>query len=131
LALGWLGALGCARLLPGSVPTPAPTPEVIADCFWSVQVYAWVDEDGDGAPDEGEPPLEGVQANFSLTFLTGGTTDANGVASVLGMYPSACDPDLANQVVATAPEGYAPTTEPALPMVEGQSEYAFGFRLEP
>jgi len=103
----------------------------MADCFWSVQVYAWVDEDADGVADEGEPPLEGVEVNFSLTFLTGGTTDADGAASVLGMYPSACNPDLENQVVAVAPEDYRPTTDLRLALVEGQSDYAFGFEREP
>lgn len=127
----WMGAAACAWLAPGSAPTPTPTVEVMADCFWSVQVYAWVDEDADGVADEGEPPLEGVEVNFSLTFLTGGTTDADGAASVLGMYPSACNPDLENQVVAVAPEDYRPTTDLRLALVEGQSDYAFGFEREP
>jgi hypothetical protein len=127
LALGWLGASACAWLLPGSAPTP--TPEVIADCFWSVQVYAWVDEDGDGLVDEGEPPLEGVQVNFSLTFLTGGTTDANGVASVLGMTPGSCLPDLENRLIVETPAGYEPTTETQVPYDDTREKrYDFGFR---
>jgi hypothetical protein len=130
--LGWLGVTACAWLLPGTAagtPTLAPTPAVMADCFWSVQVYAWVDEDGDGAVDEGEPPLEGVQANFSLTFLTGGTTDANGVASVLGMYPSACDPTLDNRLIVKTPAGYEATTPTEVEYDDAREErYEFGFR---
>jgi hypothetical protein len=128
LVCGGIGA--CAWLLSGEPPTPTPTPApaIMADCFFSTDVFAWVDTDGDGARDEGEPPLAGVQVNFSLTFYSGETTDAEGKAHVGGMYPSACDPTLENKLVARPPEGYVPTTEAAVPYTADRALYEFGFR---
>ena len=108
-----------------------PTPQVLADCFWSTQVYAWVDTDGDGTPAAAEPPLAGVAVNFSLTFYSGAITGADGLASVSGMYPSACDPSLDNRVVAIAPAGYTATTDLSVPYHADQERYEFGFQPAP
>lgn len=124
LAAGWAAS---ARLFPALRPTP--TAEILADCFWAADAFAWIDGDGDGTHDEGEQPLEGVEVNFSLTFLGGTTTGPDGLAHLGGMYPSACDPDLRIDVVVTgAPEGYAPTTETAVEYSESVALYEFGFQ---
>jgi hypothetical protein len=132
-ALGMVFALACraasSRFMPAPVPTA--TPEVLADCFWSAQAFAWIDSDGDGTRDEGEQPLEGVEVNFSLTFFSGETTGADGVAHVAGMHPGACDATLENSVVAKAPEGYEPTTELVVAYTEGRDLYEFGFIPNP
>jgi hypothetical protein len=107
---------------------PTPTVVIMADCFWSARAFAWVDTDGDGAQDEGEPPLEGVEIQFSLNFFPGSATGPDGIASVSGMHPGECLPDLGNEVIATPPEGYAATTPARLPLTEDQVLYSFGFR---
>ncbi|MCC7361180.1 MAG: hypothetical protein IT317_16970 [Anaerolineales bacterium] len=114
-----------------AAPAATPTPEVIADCFWSAEVVAWVDADGSGTREAAEAPLEGVAVNFTLTFYSGAITGADGQATLTGMYPSACDASLANQVVAVAPEGYTPTTELAQTYTDAQKVYEFGFRPAP
>jgi hypothetical protein len=132
-ALGAGLALACRAAGPwfAPVPTPTPTAEILADCFWSADAFAWVDTNGNGAPDEGEPPLAGVQVNFSLTFFSGGTTGPDGTAHVSGMHPGGCNPDLANSLIAVAPEGYAPTTDLALPYTTDRDRYEFGFQPGP
>lgn len=126
-ALGLALAAACRA----ASPPATATPEVLADCFWSAQAFAWVDTDGNGQREAGEPPLAGVAVNFSLTFYSGATTDAEGVAHVSGMHPGACDPALANSLVATAPDGYAPTTDLVVAYTEAQAEYPFGFQPNP
>jgi hypothetical protein len=126
-------ALACRAAGPWLAPaaTPTPTPAILADCFWSTDVFAWVDEDGSGTPDEGEPPLAGVEVNFSLTFFPGSTTGPDGLAHVGGMHPGACNPDLGNSLVAEAPEGYTPTTPLQVPYPQEREVYEFGFQPEP
>ncbi len=123
-----LMACRAAGLRSATPVVPTATVEILADCFWSAQVFAWVDSDRDGTRDEGEPPLEGVQVNFSLTFLSGETTGADGTAHVSGMHPGACDWTRPMNVVAKAPGGYEPTTEPAVAYSESRDQYEFGFK---
>jgi hypothetical protein len=133
VALGAGLALACraagAWLAPP--PTPTPTVEILADCFWSADAFAWVDANGNGAPDDGEPPLPGVDVNFTLTFLSGGTTGPDGTAHVGGMHPGECNPALANRLVAVAPAGYVPTTDLAVPYTPERARYEFGFQPGP
>jgi len=127
-AFGALFTLACRAL----VPTPTATPvEVLADCFWSADAFAWVDANGNGAQEADEPPLAGVEINFNLTFLSSATTDAEGKAHLSGMHPGECNPALANSVVAQAPPGYAPTTVLEVPYSDGQELYVFGFQPSP
>jgi hypothetical protein len=124
--LARLAALA-ALLIAGCRPAQS-TPEIIADCFWSAQAYAWIDADADGVADADEQPLEGVEVNFSLNFYSGGATGPDGLASVSGMHPGGCDTPVANNIVATAPEGYTATTELTLPYSDDQDRYEFGFQ---
>jgi hypothetical protein len=121
--------LACAAI-PGLAPraTPTPTPAVLADCFWSVEAFAWNDADGDGTRDDGEPPLAGVAVRFSESFLSGETTDDDGTAHLTGMTTGACLPDLVINVIATAPEGYTATTATTLEYGTRQGRYEFGFK---
>jgi hypothetical protein len=125
LALATIACAAWSRLLPQVTPTP--TPEILADCFWSAQAFAWIDADGDGARDEGEQPLAGVEVNFSLTFLSGEVTGADGLAHVTGMHPGSCLSNVTINVVATPPQGYAPTTETAVVYTQDVDRYEFGF----
>jgi hypothetical protein len=121
-----LAVLGCR-----ATAAPTATPEVLADCFWSAQAFAWVDTDGNGTPDAGEPPLAGVAVTFSLTFLGGATTDADGLAQLSGMHPGECLTSIEQNVVAVAPEGYVPTTALVLAYAADQARYEFGFQPAP
>jgi len=62
----------CARSTP--LPTSAPTstaaaiPQVMADCFISFKVAAWLDLNGDSIWDSSEPPLEGVEYQLGGMF---------------------------------------------------------------
>ena len=129
-ALALLMVLACQAVQP-PLPVSTATPEILADCFFSAEAFAWLDANGNGLRDEGEPPLAGVEVNFSLTFLSGATTGPDGLAHVSGMYPSACDSSLANSLVATAPEGYAPTTALILPYTDDREVYMYGFEPSP
>lgn len=123
-AAGWAAS---TQLFPAL--RPPPTAEILADCFWSADVFAWTDSDGNGAHDEAEQPLEGVEVSFSPTFLSGAATGPDGRAHAGGMYPGACLPDLTIDVVVTgAPEGYTPTTETAIEYSESVALYEFGFQ---
>ncbi len=125
--LALLMALACQAVQPPP-PVPTATPEVLADCFFSADPFAWVDTNGNGLREDNEPPLEGVEVSFSLTFLGSATTGPDGTAHVSGMYPSACDPALENSLVAVAPEGYAPTTALILPYSDARETYTYGFQ---
>jgi hypothetical protein len=131
-ALLALGCVGGTRLLPGSTPTTpqATPPQVMADCWYSGDVLAWIDADGNGARDEGEPPLEGVQVNFSPTFLTGATTGPDGTAHIGGMHPGECSATIAITVMAVAPAGYEPATA-KLDYTPERKLYEFGFKPAP
>ena len=109
-------------------PEPTATPPVLADCFWAADVAAWVDANGNGARDEGEPPLEGVQVNLSLSFMGSRTTGADGRVHVGGMHPGECLTTEPYNVMVATPDGYEPTTATTLPYTEAQDLYEFGFK---
>jgi len=128
--LALLMLLACQAVQP-PLPASTPTPEVLADCFYSADAFAWVDANANSLREDDEPPLAGVEVNFSLTFLGGATTGPDGLAHVSGMYPSACDPALANSLVAIAPEGYTPTTALIIPYSDDREVYTYGFQPAP
>jgi len=137
-ALGLVSSMACRAvsvptltLTPTPTTTPTTPPEILADCFWSADVFAWVDSNGDGARQEGEPPLSGVEANFNLNFLGSGTTGADGFAHISAMHPGECNLALENSLVARAPEGYTPTTDLIVPYTEDRDLYNFGFAPNP
>lgn len=132
-SLGLVFVLACRAADPWLSPVapPTPTPQVLADCFWSAQAFAWVDANSNGLRDEGEPPLAGVEVNFSLTFYSGAATGLDGFAGVSGMHPGPCDPALENSLVAQAPTGYAPTTALSVPYPQDRDIYTFGFTPSP
>ena len=74
-----LAAIG---FLVGCVPLAATaTPDVLADCFQSATAVAWLDENGDGVWDDGEPPLHGIEFGLEPTVYSRTTSDENGVAN--------------------------------------------------
>jgi hypothetical protein len=137
-----VAVLACARLptaatpIPGgaspAAPTPAgSTPQPMVDCFWSADAYAWVDTNRDGVIDDAEPPLEGVELDFSLSFVDGATTGPDGNAHIWAMIPSACQPEGSLTLIAKAPAGYTPTTETALVYTDDRERYDYGFAPAP
>ncbi len=124
-------AAGLACRAAGLPAPPTATPEIIADCFWSAEAFTWLDTDGSGTYDDGEPPLAGVEVTFGLTFYGSTTTDADGRAHLSGMHPGGCDDPFDNAVIASVPEGYTATTELVVAYAEAQDQYAFGFQPAP
>ena len=106
-----------------------PTPQVLADCFQSATAKAWLDINGDGALDEGEPPLAGIEFVLEPTVYSRATSDANGIAAIVATTPGETCPDN-QQVVAVGFEGYTLTTEQSLDYVSVDTVYAFGFQSE-
>lgn len=75
----------------------------------SVGDYVWVDTDGDGVQEGGEPPLPGVLVELYRTsdnaLIATDTTDANGLYSISNISPTLYYLDF------TAPGGYAITQQ--------------------
>jgi hypothetical protein len=116
---------------PGAATPGSTTPQPLVDCFWSADAYAWVDTNRDGVIDDAEPPLEGVELDFSLSFVDGATTGPDGNAHIWAMIPSECQPEGSLTLIAKAPAGYTPTTETALVYTDDRERYDYGFAPAP
>jgi len=124
-------AAGCGPL---ASPTPTPTDVIYADCWVYFNLSAWEDQDGDGVRADGEPPLEGVEITLGGYYAHAfagptGSTDDNGMLSIDTWSPGGCFGDY--EITATAPDGYEPTTDTFVTVLEDDivSEHEFGFRL--
>ncbi|MFN8513816.1 MAG: hypothetical protein U0232_19465 [Thermomicrobiales bacterium] len=83
---------------------------------------AWIDSDGNGQQDAGEPPLAGVE--FALRSGDHGVSDAAGQYTLHAM--SGCSAVPTFSVSALPPAGYALTT-PGVVELKGDGKVAFGF----
>ncbi len=108
-----------------------------ADCGWGGTGLAWLDENGDGRRDPGEPPLENVRFVVDDTrarrrdVCEPAVSDAAGTAS-FSIFMPGC-PEVAFQVRAEPPAGYLPTTPQRLAADEDESgeTFSFGFAYQP
>jgi hypothetical protein len=146
-AAAWLMLAGLPILLTlGAYPywymVIYPHP-LLNDCLLAHSVLAWVDENGNGKRDEGEPALEGV--SFYYIYLkdevqngyrkasTPVYSNQSGRAKVYsGMVACSTTADYALRAV--PPPGYQPVTSQIVPIIETEDDTAdllFGFsRIE-
>jgi hypothetical protein len=103
-----------------------------ADCGWTGEGHAFLDANGNGHWEAGEPPLEGVQFSvkdvLSDVHGDGGTTDACGRVE-LYMWMPGC-PDVKLLVFAKSPPGYRISTSASVTVHEdaqGIELVRFGF----
>ena len=84
------------------------------ECGWNAPVLSWVDENGNGQWDTGEPPLEDVQLHVNDTLNNykdvgrQSISDWNGRSNVLVWLPGC--PSARFEVYAVPPTGYQLTT---------------------
>lgn len=118
-----------AHLVPGQV-APTPTSDVLADCFQSATVTAWLDENGDGVRGVREPPLHGIEFVLEPSVYSRATSDKNGIASIFATTPGGDCPE--NQrLYPSRPDGYKLTTPESLAYKGPDAEYSFGFQSLP
>lgn len=133
-----LGAAACTeppveqipvRETPSTAPQLAtPTPEILADCFPGADVFAWLDENGNGIWDEGEPPLAGIEFYLGPTAaFSYETTGEDGLAHISAWAPGEC---LVMQITAVTFTGYTLTTPQKVDYLSTNSDYRFGFQPE-
>ena len=123
--------IGCMPLIPAEAPlgATATPPGVLADCFPTADVRAWLDENGDGVWDEGELPLVGIKFELNPTAQNGSAiSDEDGLAHIFAWSPGEC---LEMQVTAVSFIGYMLTTAQKLDYTSSNTEYLFGFRPAP
>jgi len=115
------------RETPTAVATS--TTEALADCIQSATAVAWLDENGDGIRDEGEPPLPGIEFVLEPSVSSRAISDENGVATIFATTPGAVCPEN-SRVMVSQFGGYLLNTPAALDYVDADTEYLFGFRSE-
>ncbi|MEZ4644909.1 MAG: hypothetical protein R3E31_19625 [Chloroflexota bacterium] len=108
---------------------PSPTAEIMADCFQTVTARAWLDVNGDGVQDEGEPPLPGIEFVLEPTVYSRTTSDENGMAHIFATTPGGqCAESLS--IAVSRHEGYLLTTPDHVTNIDLDQVYAFGFQAE-
>jgi hypothetical protein len=125
-------------LLLAACATSTPAPQVLADCFVSFQLAAWLDLDGDGQWGASEPSLEGVEFRLQGTFpqIWGQpfVSDEDGRLSISTWSPGECI-EHDSTITAVPPESHEPTTPASVTFsitsAAGAFEAQFGFRATP
>jgi len=115
----------------------------IADCTWHSSARTWIDSNGDGLVNQGEPPLSDVEIHIDVENQLadqGGVgwsaiTDKNGDVQLNVSIPGCSDTLF--EVYADIPEGYRVTTRPRIEIngdfwesLRAESIYYFGFTSE-
>jgi len=112
-----------------------------AGCAWQSSAKTWVDSNGDGLVNNGEPPLGEVEIHIDdvqnqLVDVGWHTiSDKNGEARLNVLIPGCSDVLL--EVYANTPEGYRITTKPRIEVnqdfwgsLDTENIYYFGFRSD-
>src|SRR5688500_6556678 len=92
----------------------------IADCAWHSSAKTWVDSNGDGLVDNGEPSLSGVEIHINDVqnqIMDAGwptVSDKNGDARLSALVLMLGCSDVLFEVYADTPEGYRITTKPRI-----------------
>ena len=112
----------------------------IADCAWHSSAKTWVDSNGDGLVDNGEPSLSGVKIHINDVqnqIMDAGwptVSDKNGDARLNALVLMLGCSDVLFEVYADTPEGYRITTKPRIEVqrdvsgsLDTENVYYFGF----
>ena len=110
----------------------------VTDCAWQASAKAWLDGNGDGQFDLGEPPLSDVAIyvndvkNQLINVSWPAITNEDGDVQLSVSIPQCTETAL--EVYALAPEGYRLTTRPSFeispdlwPNLNRKRVYYFGF----
>jgi streptogramin lyase len=102
----------------------------VADCFYNVEVFTWVDINADGILQEGEPPLPGV--NILIDDKLPRVTNSEGEIQFGSGFVEGCPPTK-YKITAEGPVGYRPTTAGPQFYREsgGNQSFQFGFTYLP
>ena len=110
----------------------------VADCAWHGSARAWIDSNGDGLVNKGEPPLRDVEIHIDdvqnrlidVGWPAATNQDGN---TQLNMPMPKCS-DIVFEIYARTPEGYRITTMPRIEVnwdfwgsLSPQNVYYFGF----
>ena len=112
----------------------------IADCAWHSSAKTWVDSNGDGLVNNGEPPLSKVEIHIDdvqnqlIDVGWPTVTDKNGDARLNALVLMLGCSDVLFEVYADTPEGYRITTKPRIEVsrdvsgsLDTENVYYFGF----
>jgi ligand-binding sensor domain-containing protein len=108
---------------------------VSADCIWTGDAVAWIDENHNGIIEEDEPPLSNVQFYVDDTYNKftdiGGEsiTSWKGESKLFVSLPGC--PKTKMEVYPQVPQGYGLTTPPRLKGDKNEKRYEFGFAYLP
>src|SRR5205809_5568736 len=110
----------------------------ITDCVWHSSARTWIDSNGDGLVNNGEPPLSNVEIHINdvknqlVNVGWHATTNMYGDAQLNVLIPNCSDTVV--EVYADTPEGYRMTTRPRIEVnrdfwgsLGTESIYSFGF----
>ncbi|HEX9331999.1 MAG TPA: hypothetical protein VF896_08940 [Anaerolineales bacterium] len=110
----------------------------ITDCVWHSSARTWIDSNGDGLVNNGEPPLSNVEIHINdvknqlVNVGWHATTNMYGDAQLNVLIPNCSDTVF--EVYADTPEGYRMTTRPRIEVnrdfwgsLGTESIYSFGF----
>ncbi|HXQ36756.1 MAG TPA: hypothetical protein VN843_22275 [Anaerolineales bacterium] len=110
----------------------------VVDCAWHGSARAWIDSNGDGLVNKGEPPLRDVEIHIDdvqnrlIDVGWPATTNQNGNTQLNVPMPKCSDTVF--EIYARTPEGYRITTMPRIEVnwdfwgsLSPQSVYYFGF----
>jgi hypothetical protein len=110
----------------------------VVDCAWHGSAQTWIDTNGDGLVNKGEPPLANVEIHIddiqNRRIDVGWPAVTNKIGHVeLNVTMPKCS-DTVFEIYAQAPEGYRITTMPRIQVnwdlwgsLSPQSVYYFGF----
>lgn len=124
------------EIMPTKEFTPTSTYEaVFADCQWSGTGFVWIDQNGDGAYQDGEQPVPDVLV-FVDDILNGYTdvgnktkTSLSGDAD-LSVWLPGC-PDAEFEIYIQIPSGYTLTTQPRVKVGGSENRFSFGLTYLP
>jgi hypothetical protein len=110
----------------------------IADCVWQASAKAWIDWNGDGRLDLGEPPLSNVEIHVNdvknqlINVSWPAITNKDGHVQLNGSIPRCAETVF--EVYVDIPEGYRLTTRPRIEInpdiwesLNRERVYYFGF----
>ncbi|SRR6266498_1162990 len=113
----------------------------VTDCAWHSSARTWIDSNGDGLVNNGEPPLNNVEIHIDdvenqlVNIGWPRITNKHGDVQLNALIPGCSDTLF--EIYADTPEGYRMTTKPRIEVnrdfwgsLGSEGIYYFGFRPE-